>query len=218
MVMDQDYYSVEAILAENQVSQSRRSALEKKLNAQLQKIPCTFKVDIPDMGHLTASSERDVGPSHNDRYPTPTPRLTDQSTEQSDHATMASLPFNLLVSLLSFACSSYVPTLTAIGPSSTYHPHSIQKYETRLKRKPNRLNYRLKLVPGALGMDSEKRLWICRYLLFAFGVSLLTVGTERLGDAQAIDISTTLTKVRLHNLFQKSSYIDVRRSVIASWK
>lgn len=40
--MDDDYYSVDSILAENQ------------------KIQCTFKVDIPDMGHLDGGNERDV--------------------------------------------------------------------------------------------------------------------------------------------------------------
>ena len=40
--MDDDYYSIDSILAENQ------------------KIQCTFKVDIPDMGHLDGGNERDV--------------------------------------------------------------------------------------------------------------------------------------------------------------
>ncbi|EGO01773.1 hypothetical protein SERLA73DRAFT_177268 [Serpula lacrymans var. lacrymans S7.3] len=40
--MDNDYFSIDAILAENQ------------------KIQCTFKVDIPDMGHLGGGSERDI--------------------------------------------------------------------------------------------------------------------------------------------------------------
>ncbi|EPT03088.1 GINS complex Psf3 component [Fomitopsis schrenkii] len=40
--MEDDYYSVESILAENQ------------------KIQCTFKVDIPDMGHLDGGNERDI--------------------------------------------------------------------------------------------------------------------------------------------------------------
>ena len=40
--MDEDYYDIEAILAENQ------------------KIQCTFKVDIPDMGHLDGGTERDI--------------------------------------------------------------------------------------------------------------------------------------------------------------
>lgn len=40
--MEDDYYSVESILAENQ------------------KIQCTFKTDIPDMGHLDGGNERDV--------------------------------------------------------------------------------------------------------------------------------------------------------------
>ncbi|KAH6915160.1 hypothetical protein BKA70DRAFT_1258171 [Coprinopsis sp. MPI-PUGE-AT-0042] len=40
--MDNDYFSVEAILAENQ------------------KIQCTFKQAIPNMGHLAGGSERDI--------------------------------------------------------------------------------------------------------------------------------------------------------------
>ena len=40
--MEDDYFSIESILAENQ------------------KIQCTFKVDIPDMGHLDGGNERDV--------------------------------------------------------------------------------------------------------------------------------------------------------------
>jgi len=40
--MERDYFSVEAILAENQ------------------KIQCTFKHDLPDLGHLGGGSERDI--------------------------------------------------------------------------------------------------------------------------------------------------------------
>lgn len=40
--MDDDYYSIDSILAENQ------------------KIQCTFKVEIPDLGHLDGGNERDV--------------------------------------------------------------------------------------------------------------------------------------------------------------
>ncbi|PSR73561.1 hypothetical protein PHLCEN_2v10480 [Hermanssonia centrifuga] len=40
--MDDDYYSIDSILAENQ------------------KILCTFKVDIPDMGHLDGGTGHDV--------------------------------------------------------------------------------------------------------------------------------------------------------------
>ncbi|KZT20752.1 GINS complex Psf3 component [Neolentinus lepideus HHB14362 ss-1] len=42
--MDDNYYSIDSILAENQ------------------KIQCTFKVEIPDMGHLDGGSERDIKP------------------------------------------------------------------------------------------------------------------------------------------------------------
>lgn len=40
--MDDDYYSIESILAENQ------------------KVQCTFKVAIQDMGHLDGGSEQHV--------------------------------------------------------------------------------------------------------------------------------------------------------------
>ncbi|KAJ7591216.1 hypothetical protein C8J56DRAFT_1163225 [Mycena floridula] len=40
--MDEDYFSIDAILAENQ------------------KLQCTFKRDIPDMGHLGGGSQRDI--------------------------------------------------------------------------------------------------------------------------------------------------------------
>ncbi|KAF8484506.1 GINS complex Psf3 component [Russula ochroleuca] len=40
--MEDDYYSIDSILSENQ------------------KIRCTFKVDIPDMGHLDGGHERDI--------------------------------------------------------------------------------------------------------------------------------------------------------------
>ncbi|KAI9001129.1 GINS complex Psf3 component [Trametes punicea] len=40
--MDDDYYSIESILAENQ------------------KIQCTFKVDVPDMGHLDGGKAGDI--------------------------------------------------------------------------------------------------------------------------------------------------------------
>ena len=41
--MEDDYYSIESILAENQ------------------KIQCTFKKDVPDMGHLDGGKAGDVG-------------------------------------------------------------------------------------------------------------------------------------------------------------
>lgn len=49
--MDDDYYSIESILAENQ------------------KVQCTFKVDIPDMGHLDGGHERDIKSSSKIQLP-----------------------------------------------------------------------------------------------------------------------------------------------------
>ena len=60
--MERDYFSVEAILAENQVG-----LCPSRIYAALivsKKIQCTFKHDLPDLGHLGGGSERDVrGPS-----------------------------------------------------------------------------------------------------------------------------------------------------------
>ncbi|KAJ3558659.1 hypothetical protein NM688_g792 [Phlebia brevispora] len=49
--MDDDYYSIDAILAENQ------------------KIQCTFKKEIPNMGHLTGGNERDIKPTMKAQIP-----------------------------------------------------------------------------------------------------------------------------------------------------
>jgi len=57
--MEDDYYSIDSILSENQVlilSPPRR--VHSTLFTQ--KIQCTFKVDIPDMGHLDGGHERDI--------------------------------------------------------------------------------------------------------------------------------------------------------------
>jgi len=59
--MDDDYYSIDAILAENQVQYSYRNRfIWLILRHAMQKIQCKFKRDIPDMGHLDGGSERDV--------------------------------------------------------------------------------------------------------------------------------------------------------------
>lgn len=57
--MNSDYFSVDAILAENQVSM----ILVKRPTTQFpaQKIQCTFKEDLPELGHLGGGgSERHV--------------------------------------------------------------------------------------------------------------------------------------------------------------
>ena len=62
--MEDDYYSIESILAENQVRGYIAMGWDIVITSiLLQKIQCTFKVDIPDMGHLDGGNERDVGPS-----------------------------------------------------------------------------------------------------------------------------------------------------------
>jgi hypothetical protein len=68
-----DYYSIEDILAENQVVFSGLS-FAMIVFIGLQKITCIFKVDIADMGHLGGNSERDVrflDASITPWYPTP---------------------------------------------------------------------------------------------------------------------------------------------------
>ncbi|KAJ6599262.1 hypothetical protein DFH09DRAFT_1258326 [Mycena vulgaris] len=49
--MDNDYFSIDAILAENQ------------------KVGCRFKVDIPEMGHLGGGGERDITRSNTVQLP-----------------------------------------------------------------------------------------------------------------------------------------------------
>ena len=57
--MEEDYFSVEAILAENQVGRILDER-DTEPHRRLQKIQCTFKQDLPDLGHLGGGSERDV--------------------------------------------------------------------------------------------------------------------------------------------------------------
>ena len=63
--MEDDYYSIDSILSENQVLVlSSAHVLHVRMPYDSQKIQCTFKVDIPDMGHLDGGShERDVRPT-----------------------------------------------------------------------------------------------------------------------------------------------------------
>lgn len=57
--MDNDYFAIDAILAENQVWIGRHSSVYA-IRQLAQKIQCTFKVDVPDMGHLGGGADRDV--------------------------------------------------------------------------------------------------------------------------------------------------------------
>jgi hypothetical protein len=61
LCMEDDYYSIDSILSENQVLVlfSAETCLYV-LPTFTQKIRCTFKVDIPDVGHLDGGHERDV--------------------------------------------------------------------------------------------------------------------------------------------------------------
>lgn len=66
--MDDDYYSIESILSENQVNQL--TAYDTCIvylptaHCNWQKIQCTFKRDIEDMGHLAGGDEKDVSATH----------------------------------------------------------------------------------------------------------------------------------------------------------
>ena len=79
--MDEDYYDIEGILAENQ------------------KIQCTFKVSVPDMGHLDGGSERDVRtPAHRHRHSSHDAVLSlDKTSKQSQHSNMDGIHPYLLV-------------------------------------------------------------------------------------------------------------------------
>ena len=79
--MDEDYYDIEAILAENQ------------------KIQCTFEVTVPDMGHLDGGSERDVRtPAHRHRHSSHDAVLSlDKTSKQSQHSNMDGIHPYLLV-------------------------------------------------------------------------------------------------------------------------
>ena len=77
--MEDDYYSTEAILAENQ------------------KIQCTFKKEIPNMGHLAGGNERDVRTRYN--YVAVFSRVVaDKTWDESPSTDMASTHSVLLVS------------------------------------------------------------------------------------------------------------------------
>ena len=59
--MEDDYYSIDSILSENQVFVLFLTQTFLYVHpTSTQKIRCTFKVDIPDMGHLDGGHERDV--------------------------------------------------------------------------------------------------------------------------------------------------------------
>ena len=60
--MDDEYYSLESILADNHVcllkSKSMRIATDE------QKLSCTFTLDVPGLGYLEGGTEADVRLSH----------------------------------------------------------------------------------------------------------------------------------------------------------
>ena len=104
-----------------------------------QKIQCTFKVDIPDMGHLDGGHERDVRtvpPCQTPRTrPSPSPFLTstsDQSPKQDPTAALARLHSHLFVRLreqsrTAAAISPLVTPLCALqGLRGFYRPTSVQ--------------------------------------------------------------------------------------------
>ena len=102
-----------------------------------QKIQCTFKVDIPDMGHLDGGHERDVRtvPPCQTPRTRPSPFLTstsDQSPKQDPIAALARLHSHLFVRLreqsrMAAAISPLVTPLCALqGLRGFYRPTSVQ--------------------------------------------------------------------------------------------
>ena len=57
--MDNEYYSLEAIIAENQVSIMIKCGAV--LLRMLQKIECTFDLDVPELGYLDNGTDENVG-------------------------------------------------------------------------------------------------------------------------------------------------------------
>jgi GINS complex subunit 3 len=57
--MDNEYYSLEAIIAENQVSIMTKCGTVS-LRMQ-QKIECTFDLDVPELGYLDNGTDENVG-------------------------------------------------------------------------------------------------------------------------------------------------------------
>jgi GINS complex subunit 3 len=62
--MEEDYYSINAILADNHVRfqfvPSRASKADQG-SGYLQKLTCSFALDVEGLGYLEGSSEPDVG-------------------------------------------------------------------------------------------------------------------------------------------------------------
>ena len=54
--MDEDYYSLQSILADNHVCYFHTS----KVCDLLQKLSCTFTLDVPGLGYLEGGSDQDV--------------------------------------------------------------------------------------------------------------------------------------------------------------
>ena len=142
--MEDDYYSIDSILSENQVHCPLPwHARVYPLFAQ--KIQCTFKVDIPDMGHLDGGHERDVrieGPVERVAFlPHSRPPTLDRSRPKARsncHCGLLSSSYTReCVSVLALAtknkiCIHFVGT-TWISP---FLPHSARAYETRSTQKP----------------------------------------------------------------------------------
>ena len=137
--MDDNYYSIDSIISENQVHccLPGRARLYPPFG---QKIQCTLKVNIPDMGHLDGGHDRDV-------------RIEDSflslplyfALDRSMPKVRFNYHYGLLSSLYTRECVS-MPALatqkkrcihfagtTWISPSL---PHSARAYETRSTQKP----------------------------------------------------------------------------------
>lgn len=76
--MEDDYFSLESILADNHVRQASTFE-ERGTDAELngQKLSCTFTLDVPGLGYLEGGTENDV------RYTSSSPRCLRDGFDQT---------------------------------------------------------------------------------------------------------------------------------------
>ncbi|TFY72095.1 hypothetical protein EVG20_g892 [Dentipellis fragilis] len=164
--MEEDYYSVEAILAENQ------------------KIQCTFKVDIPDLGHLDGGNERDVGPLFQQCVCTLT-AAPDKSAKQNTATSLDVLHPHIFVGI----CPTLVDFVLNYPSSRDCVDFTIPPPFTARVR--NALNAEAKSVQLS-GLVGAGGLW------YGFGKSLIKL----LDDAPANEMSDILTKTFKNRLVE----------------
>ena len=158
--MDQDYFSIDSILAGNQVlSSSFLTCLSR--SSCPQKIQCVFKQDLPNLGHLGGGSERHA------RLPVPpyTSILifsrADRRSFQGPDSYLARIHSHLLVCCTTLPLLSLPMTQPVTGPTSTSPLLSDQGFVTRSRPKLEAFDYPASLELVASGMDSGKQSPIC---------------------------------------------------------